>query len=167
ASLCEWFSVYLRAGREPEQAARDLNRTLPLGILVVSAENLPLVKKGADAAREIFRLEYAGAAQEIEDFHGVWERIAQLSSLPWVREGKRGARALDARPFFANIAGATAGEAKVFPPGGALRAGAVELALDWSGGYVSPLALCAHSLAFCGFAADPARLRLTKTGLVP
>jgi radical SAM family uncharacterized protein/radical SAM-linked protein len=171
ASLCEWFSIYLRAGREPEQAALDLNGTLPAGIRIVSAENLPLAKKGADAAGELFHLEYAGGAQEIEDFHGVWERIALLPSLPWTREGKRGSRALDARPFFANIAKAAAGSVKASSsggpaaPGGAV--GAVDLALDWSAVYVSPLALCAHSMAYCGFAADPARLRLTKTGLVP
>jgi radical SAM family uncharacterized protein/radical SAM-linked protein len=173
ASLCEWFSVYLRARPEIGKAVRDLNKTLPSGIRIVFAENLPLVKKGADAAGEIFRLEYAGAARETEDFHAVWEKIAQLPSLPWTREGKRGTRALDARPFFANIAIAAAGGVKISPHGepaasvGASRAGAVELALDWSGGYISPLALCAHSMAFCGFAADPARLRLTKTGLVP
>jgi radical SAM family uncharacterized protein/radical SAM-linked protein len=156
ASRCEWFSAYLRERRLLPQILEDLNKTLPSGIRITSIEALSLSKQSADAVREIFYLECLGKDLQRADFPVAWEKIAQSASLPWTREGKKGLRSLDAAGFFAKIALGTEDGIAV----------GAELTLDWSQGYVSPLALCTHVLAWAGFAPDPACLRLTKTGLV-
>jgi radical SAM family uncharacterized protein/radical SAM-linked protein len=152
-SESEWFSLYLRAPYPVDEVPAALNAGLPRGLTVLSAESLSPARQSADAMREGFRAECLDGRDEA--FVAAWERIRRCSSLPWLKAGKKGVRSLDARPFFVHIetlsSGATPARARA------------KLILDWSGGYVSPQALCLHALDSMGFTTDPAGLRLLKT----
>ncbi|MDR2604653.1 MAG: TIGR03936 family radical SAM-associated protein, partial [Desulfovibrio sp.] len=153
-SESEWFSLYLRASCSVPDVPAALNAGLPRGLTVLSAEALPLSRQSLDAERECFRLACLDARGD--EFLAAWERIRQSSSLPWRKAGKKGVRSLDARPFFVHI--------ETWPSGTTEATARMKLILDWSGGYVSPLALCVHALAGVGFPTDPAGLHLMKTG---
>ncbi|MDR1947325.1 MAG: TIGR03960 family B12-binding radical SAM protein [Desulfovibrio sp.] len=150
-SESEWFSLYLRAPYPAPDAVEALNAGLPAGLTVLSADPQPLARQSADAERESFRLECLDSRGKA--FAAAWERVGQSSSLPWLKEGKKGVRSLDARPFFVHIG--------TIPSGG--TGARVNLVLDWSAGYVSPPALCIHVLDSVGFKADPAGMRMIKT----
>jgi radical SAM-linked protein len=151
ASECEWFSVYLREHRPLPETLTALNSALPRGLRLLSVENRPLEKKSADEAMEAFRVETPAPPEERAGFFSAWRRIAQSPSLPWRLIGKKGARELDARSYFADI--------DCSPPG---FDAACAVLIDWSGGYVSPLALCLHALAAVGFPVELPSIRLTK-----
>jgi hypothetical protein len=71
-----------------------------------------------------------------------------MPALPWKKEGKKGARDLDARRFFTNI-----------------EWNGVDICtldIDWANGYVSPLALCLHVLESVDFPVGLPHLLLTK-----
>ena len=144
----EWFSLFLREERRPEEAVELLNRALPDGVRVLAVEPLPLGEKCVDAARETYRMECSGTEDQRREFSAAWARVAASASLPWRREGKKGPRDLDARAFFADIT--------------CDITGSCDLAVDWSGGYVSPLALCLNALAAAGHEAPPQIVRLTR-----
>ncbi|MDR2075935.1 MAG: TIGR03960 family B12-binding radical SAM protein [Desulfovibrio sp.] len=150
ASEEEWLSVYLRAPHPQDGLAESLNRRLPAGIRITRAEELPLGEKSADAPRETYRLRLA-RSEHIPDqnaFAAIWRAVAASASIPWRRETKKGIRELDARPFFLRIR--------------CEEENLCTLELDWSRGYVSPLALCRHALRFAGYAGDPSTIALTK-----
>ncbi|MDR0338807.1 MAG: TIGR03960 family B12-binding radical SAM protein [Desulfovibrio sp.] len=156
ASENEWFAVFLRETRPLRESLEALNLALPLGVRVMSVEELPSSAKPADEIRESYRLEWLGADEGQAALCRSLKEIVGASAIPWEREGKKGVRLLDARAFFVDIE--------------CLNSGEGALLLDWSqehGGYVSPLALCLHALAFTGHSADITRLRLTRTGPRP
>lgn len=148
ASECEWFSVYLREARPLRESLDAMNSALPGGLRILSLEALPLEKKTADALIEEYRVDFLGPAGEREAFRDAWSRVERSSALPWLREGKKGVRELDIRPYLVNI--------DYEEPSSCL------LHINWSGGYVSPLALCLHALESAGFRAALPRIRLTK-----
>ena len=148
ASECEWFSLFLREERPAKESLAALNEVLPKGIQIVAIDPLPLREKSADSPQERYRMDFLGPEAEREDLAAAWERVAEASTLPWHREGKKGARELDARIFFTNIV-RNASQSCL-------------LSIDWTGGYVSPLALCLHALAAVGCAAGPQQVRLTR-----
>jgi radical SAM-linked protein len=151
-SESEWFSLYLRASCSVPDVPAALNAGLPRGLAVLSAESLSLARQSADAERENFHAECLDARDD--GFAAAWERIRLSTSLPWLKAGKKGVRSLDARPFFVHI--------ETLPSGATRASARANLTLDWSGGYVSPLALCLHALGSVGFSTDPAGLRLIK-----
>ena len=144
----EWFSLFLREERRPEEAVELLNRALPEGVRVLAVESVPLGEKCVDAVRETYRMEFFGPEAQGREFAAAWARVAAAASLPWRREGKKGPRDLDARAFFADIT--------------CDKVGSCDLVVDWSGGYVSPLALCLSALAAVGHEASPRSVRLTR-----
>ena len=148
ASECEWFSLFLRENRSPEEALEYLNTALPKGLRVIAVDSLPVQAKCADAPRETYRMECLGSEVEAREFSAAWERVAAAAALPWRREGKKGPRDLDARAFFAHI---------MYD-----KTGCCILDTDWSTGYVSPLALCLHALAAVDHEAALQRVRLTR-----
>ncbi len=148
ASECEWFSIYLREERSLQAAFAALTQGLPEGLRITAVEALPLQKSGADAPQETYRME-ALVQEEQPAFQEAWRRVAALQTLPWLRETKKGPRTLDSRAFFANIT--------------CNSDASCTLHLDWSKGYVSPLALCVQVLESIGFPVALPRIRLTKT----
>ena len=148
ASECEWFSLFLREERSPEEALERLNTALPRGLRIIAVDSLPVQAKCADSSRETYRMECLGSEAEAEEFSAAWGRVAAAAALPWRREGKKGPRDLDARAFFAHITYD--------------KVGCSTLDIDWSAGYVSPLALCLHALAAVGHEAALQRVRLTR-----
>ena len=144
----EWFSLFLREERRPEEAVELLNKALPQGVRVLAVEILPPGEKCVDAVRESYRMECFGPEAQGREFSAAWARVAAAASLPWRREGKKGPRDLDARTFFADII--------------CDRMGSCDLVVDWSGGYVSPLALCLGALAAVGHEAPLRSVRLTR-----
>jgi radical SAM family uncharacterized protein/radical SAM-linked protein len=144
----EWFSVFLREKRRLETALPALNRDLPRGVRVVAVEDLPLKAPCADPLQEHYRAQWIGDAAQGGEFADAWRRVAASASLPWRREGKKGQRELDARAFFTDIT--VSGR------------GVCELLMDWSGGYVSPLAVCLHALQAVGHRDSLRFLRLTR-----
>ncbi|MDR2162085.1 MAG: hypothetical protein LBO77_08130, partial [Desulfovibrio sp.] len=86
-------------------------------------------------------------------FAQAWSAVDASRSIPWRRETKKGIRELDARPFFLRIRRESEHSRL--------------LDLDWSPGYVSPLALCRHVLSFGGYGGDMAPLSLTKLFNLP
>ena len=151
ASESEWFSIYLRETRPLKESLEALNSSLPKGLRVISIENLPLDKRSADEQLERFALHYTGPASEAAAFARAWQAIAAAPCLPWKKEGKKGARDLDARQFFTNI-DCSALDSCI-------------LDIDWSKGYVSPLALCLHVLESVGSPVALPHLLLTKIAL--
>ncbi|MDR2488934.1 MAG: TIGR03960 family B12-binding radical SAM protein [Desulfovibrio sp.] len=147
-SECEWFCVLLREKRRPEEAIDALNAGLPGGVRILAIENVPLQASCADPLREHYRTQWLGDVAKREEFSLAWRRVGESPALPWRREGKKGPRELDAKAFFADIR-------HVAP-------GSCDLLMDWSGGYVSPLALCLHALDSVGHRDAPHLLRLTK-----
>ena len=151
ASENEWFSLYLREKRPLKESLEALNASLPKGLRVTSIEALPPDKKSADEQAERFVLRYIGPEAERPAFARAWRDIAEAPSLPWKKESKKGARDLDARPFFTNIQWN--------------GIDACTLDIDWSKGYVSPLALCLHALESVSFPVALPHLLLTKVAL--
>ncbi|MCL1940252.1 MAG: TIGR03960 family B12-binding radical SAM protein [Desulfovibrionaceae bacterium] len=148
ASENEWFSLYLREPRPLKESLEALNASLPKGLRVTSIEALPLDKKSADEQTERFVLRYIGPEADRPAFARAWRDIAEAPALPWKKESKKGARDLDARPFFMNIL--------------YTDVDTCTLDIDWSKGYVSPLALCLHALESVNFPAALPHLLLTK-----
>jgi len=148
ASENEWFSVYLREPSPLKKSLEALNALLPKGLRVTSIEALPLDKKNTDEQSERFVLRYIGPESERSAFIRAWSAIAGMPSLPWKKEGKKSARVLDARHFFTNIE-------RNAPD-------SCTLDIDWSKGYVSPLALCLHVLESVHFPVVLPHLLLTK-----
>ncbi len=148
ASECEWFSVYLREERPLRETLEALNSGLPQGVRILSAESLSLQKSGADAPKETYRMERLGTAGEKAAFARAWEGVRRASALPWRRETKKGFRDLDARAFFSAIDLAENSDCT--------------LRVDWSQGYVSPLALCLAALEAAGHPLSLPQIRLTK-----
>ena len=148
ASECEWFSVYLREERPLRESLEAMNGALPRGLRIMSVEALPLQKKSADATEEWYRMEYLGPPGEAQAFCDAWARVAASASLPWLRQTKKGERQLDIRPYFVDIDCA--------------EGAACTLRMDWSQGYLSPLALCLEALAQTGLNPGLPQVRLTK-----
>ncbi len=148
ASECEWLSLFLREDRQPEESLALLNTSLPKGMRVTAIEALPLQAKCVDTPTESYRMECLGSEAEAQKFSAAWRRVAEAETLPWRREGKKGVRDLDARAFLADIVCDTLGSCTVVA--------------DWSGGYISPLALCLNALAAVGHDTAPQRFRLTR-----
>lgn len=148
ASEGEWFSVYLRENRCPAECSAAMNPALPRGLRITSVEALTLQKTSADAQEECYMLEWLGAKNEAAAFNNAWRRIADSTSLPWLRQTKKGERMLDVRPYFTNI---DCAEDSV-----------CTLRLNWAPGYLSPLALCRGALDLAVFPVGLPQIRLTK-----
>lgn len=148
ASENEWFSVFLREPRPLKESLEALNASLPGGVRVRAIEELPLDKKNADSPAERFVIRYIGPESARQAFMDAWRAVSGASSLAWRKEGKKSVRELDARRFFADI--------RCSGPD------ACTLDIDWSGGYVSPLALCLHALEAVGFPVALPHVLLTK-----
>ncbi len=137
-SECEWFTVMLREERDPDAVLEAMNKGLPRGLEIVGVESVPVKDKIRDLAEEAFVIRpLSGAASPAAStaFFAAWERIGALESLPWERETKKGLRMIEARPYFKKIDA---------------DGGQVGLVLDWSAGYVSPLALCRQAMSAVG-----------------
>jgi hypothetical protein len=117
-------------------------------VRVIAIEPLPFAASCVDAVQERYSMTFFGTKDGADDFTEAWRRVAAAPSLPWRREGKKSGRDLDARAFFIDITHA--------------MPGSCELLIDWSGGYVSPLALCLHALSAVGHVNAPELVRLTR-----
>ncbi|MDL2207788.1 TIGR03960 family B12-binding radical SAM protein [Desulfovibrio sp. OttesenSCG-928-M16] len=147
ASEGEAFSACLRARASLPELLEAMNRGLPRGLRILSVEERPLEDKLLDQQLEHYRIECRDA-QRAGDFCAAWTRVEAAKTLPWLREGKKGSRELDARAPFRDIA---------------LQSDtSCLLCLDWTQGYVSPLALCIFALEAAGFVCGPELIALTK-----
>lgn len=149
ASQGESLCVHLRELRDPAAVHAALADILP-GLGVVAVEPLPVGRRPLDAEEEVYRLEYIGGeADKAERFKESWKSIAQCATLPWTRETKKGPREVDAKSYFATIVEEEKGTG-------------VRLALDWSNGYISPLALVLAAMEGVHAPCSLPELRLTK-----
>lgn len=148
ASEAEWFSVFLREPRSLEETLVSLNQSLPQGLRVLSVESLGLKEKYRDKDSESYEVYDLGGPLSFPAFARAWQTVEKAPTLMWNRETKKGVRELDARRFFTSITCTDEGQCS--------------LKLDWSQGYVSPLALSLFALQSVGFNADVATLRLLR-----
>lgn len=148
ASEYEWFSVFLREERPLRESLEALNKALPSGLRIMEIESLPPRKHSADETGEWYRMEWLGSEEKHAAFRDAWAGVERSATLPWLREGKKGIRELDIRSRLTHIDYATDG--------------ACLLRIDWTDGYVSPLALCRQALESVGFSTDITYIRLTK-----
>lgn len=137
ASLGEWFSIYLRENTGPDKVLAAF-KGMPVGLEAVRVEKLPLNKRPDESVEERFRIEWIGLSGRLESFEDALRAFCALSSLSWVKKGKKHDKELDIRRMVRSFA-------ETGP-------GIYELVFDWSGGYASPLALmqAALGLAFNG-----------------
>ena len=157
-SETEWFALTLRRLLPPAEAAQRLAPHLPPGMRLRLVEFTPADRRTEQAVAEVFSCHLAGeSAGGGTDGDGLLARrletFAALAEAPFTREGKNGPRSMDIRPLLLRWAP---------QPGGG-----VTFTLDWTMGYLSPLAF---TLAVLGpEAQEPrlrARLRLRKTGQI-
>ncbi|AGW14715.1 TIGR03960 family B12-binding radical SAM protein [Megalodesulfovibrio gigas] len=143
-SLQECLDLWLREAIEPAEALRRLGGRFPAGIALTAVEDIGPQKQVLDSMTDLYRL-------ELPEEHPLRDRLPALlaeflalpSSLLTV-SGKKGDRTLEVRPMLAT--------AEMIAPGQA------ELRLDWTAGYVNPLALVRHILRD----AAPGSFRLLK-----
>ncbi len=141
-SLCEWFVLGLREALPAEDVAAALGPNLPPGLPLDRVELLPFGRPAMQAATETFCLELRGEAQR---FKGLWFDFLERTELVIARKSKRGTKPFDIRPLVAEVRD--------------LGDGGLELRLDWSTGYLSPLTLVRTVMPEAG----PTDFRLTKT----
>ena len=147
ASEGEWLCIHLREQRSASSVVEALGEIVP-GLVVYSAETLPLNRRPADASEEAYTVTYTGDHSGRNVFMTGWSNIAAADTLPWVRTTKKGERETDARAYFADIR--------------ALNDGTYRLTLTWENGYVSPLALARAALEGVGAALPLHDFLLTK-----
>jgi radical SAM-linked protein len=136
ASRREWFSLYLREARAPEEVLASF-RGLPRGLNVTEAVKLPLRQRPAEAVSETYRIEWIGGEERHALFLQAVESFTAKAGLAWVKQGKKHAQELDARAMVPVIR-----KQNGSPPGHA----AFEFVFDWSCSYASPLALTLAAL---------------------
>ena len=141
-SLCEWFVLGLREALPAEDVAAALGPNLPPGLPLDRVELLPFGRPAMQAATETFCLELRGEAQR---FKGLWFDFLERTELVIARKSKRGTKPFDIRPLVAEVRD--------------LGDNGLELRLDWSTGYLSPLTLVRTVMPEAG----PTDFRLTKT----
>jgi radical SAM family uncharacterized protein/radical SAM-linked protein len=142
-SVCEWFVLGLREARPAEEVAAVLGPNLPPGLPLERVELLPPGRPVMQAAAETFRLELRGP--DPDGLKALWFDFLKRKKEVIQRKSKRGVKPFDIRPLLAGLAD--------------LGNGDLELRLDWSTGYVSPLTLARAVMP----TADPVDFRLIKT----
>ena len=142
-SVCEWFVLGLREERTAEEVAAALGPNLPPGLPLDRVELLPPGRPSMQPANETFRLELRGGDQD--GLKALWFEFLEKKDAVIQRKSKRGMKAFDIRPLLAGVAD--------------LGDGNLELRLDWSTGYVNPLAIVRTVMPGIG----PADFRLIKT----
>ncbi len=124
-SLAEWFSVTLRTYLRPAEVLERLAKTMPKGMAVKECERIPTNDKSVGATQESYSLRYSGA--EYARFREDWDAFCAATEVMFTRETKKGMRTLDIRPLYTSIEHD--------------EEGLIHMQLDWSNGYLSPLAL--------------------------
>jgi radical SAM-linked protein len=124
-SRAEWFSITLRKHLSAEEVHERLAPRLPDGMDILRVEATDDPTRQAQA--ETFRIAHTGTAREREAFLQKWREFARLESLIWTRATKKGERSADLRALVTKLEYDADG--------------AVLCTTDWSGGYLSPLAL--------------------------
>jgi len=124
-SRAEWFSITLRKYLSAEEVRERLALRLPDGMDILRVEATENPTRQAQA--ELFRIAHTGTAREREAFLQKWREFARLESLILTRATKKGERSADLRALVAKLEYDADG--------------AVLCTTDWSGGYLSPLAL--------------------------
>ncbi len=137
ASRAEWLAITLREFMPPEAVIAAMQGKLPRGMQMLLAEKMPGLKHLPQAVAETYELNFLPPVRANDatypdpaELLAAWRDFAALESCPWTRETKKGPREYDLRAFFSEIAVAD-------KPGAA----ALNLSLNWSENYVSPLAL--------------------------
>lgn len=144
ASECEWLSVFLSEARSAQEIQLSL-KGLPQGMEIIQVEELDLKEKVRDASREVYRLQLPSPTVSFT-FMEVWEKLQQKSELVWHRETKKGTREINVCPYFLKVQETANGYL---------------LELDWTPGYLSPLALCSATLTLLGYPTQPHEIHLT------
>ncbi|MDR2891936.1 MAG: TIGR03960 family B12-binding radical SAM protein [Deltaproteobacteria bacterium] len=134
ASRCEWFSLYLREARSPQEVLEALSG-LPLGLQAREAVKLPINQRPPEAVSETYNLIWTGTPERLDLFMRAGREFASRESLLWIKQGKKHEKEMDARQLLRHIK--PCGEA------------AFELGFDWSGGYASPLTLTLAAFGLC------------------
>ena len=147
ASEDEVFSVCLRERRPLPDLLERMNEALPKGVRMLFVEERPVAEKLKDSEQEQYSI-VCRTSHDYAAFCAAWERVARSEALPWLREGKKGSRELDARSYFLRIT----------PKDN----GICLLHLDWTKGYISPLALCLYALDAVAFPCREDMIVLTK-----
>ena len=141
----EWFGVYLSELRDIDTLTRLLSKGLPLGMTIWKVEDVPLKEKLLDAPIDRYSIV---PTRPIPGFQTAWKQIEQTATIPWEREGKKGLRQLDARAYFSGFDHCDDGSCL--------------LQLDWSSGYISPLAVSLHALQSVGCPLEMPDIQLTR-----
>jgi radical SAM family uncharacterized protein/radical SAM-linked protein len=131
ASFAEWFSLYLREKRSAEQI-KNAFRHLPLGLEITGAEKLPLGLRPQEAMGEVYKLEWRGEEQRRPSFNQACSSLAAAPDILWSKSGKKETLNINIRSKIRTV-DKVEDEARL-------------LQLDWSDGYVSPLALVRAAL---------------------
>ncbi|MBD5557015.1 MAG: TIGR03960 family B12-binding radical SAM protein [Desulfovibrio sp.] len=159
-SDAEWFALTLRRIVAPGEAAERLAPYLPPGMRLRLVEFTTPGKRTEQAVAEVFSLHLAGDGPDGPDSTDdlLAQRMAAFAALaeaPFIREGKKGPKSMDIRPLLLR-----------WSPVARPRGG-VTFTLDWTMGYLSPLAFVLALLGPDGEDARlRARLRLRKTGQI-
>jgi radical SAM family uncharacterized protein/radical SAM-linked protein len=132
ASHAEWFTLYLREDL-PEELVQKVFHALPLGLKITGVRKIPLQQRPSEAMREIYLLEWSGTESRRRYFARACSSIAALPHLYWNKPGKKQDRLLDLRLHISELE--------------ENAEGSYTLSLDWSSGYLSPLALLRAALA--------------------
>ncbi len=141
-SEAEYLDLFLRRPFVGQAVLQLLDGTLPEGIEPLRAEPLPLTGKTPQSMAEEYAIRIDGP--DAEAALQAWRELDASSSRPWVRETKKGPRAIDLRPLAARIE---------FP-----GPGEVQVLLDWREDYVNPLALAQEVMGL-----GPERFAMRKT----
>ena len=147
----EWFTIVLRERVDTAEALLGLNMGLPGGLRVTGVEEIPVNAKVLDAVHDTYEVRCIAPVSQgaqCAAFLPAWEKIRAMTTLPFVRETKKGMRSMDLRPFIADI----------IP----LDDVTVRLELDWSTGYLSAPVLCRAALAEAGLELAPQHLLIAK-----
>ncbi|MDR2696840.1 MAG: TIGR03936 family radical SAM-associated protein, partial [Deltaproteobacteria bacterium] len=143
-SRAEWFAVTLREQIPAEELRKRLSPRLPDGMEITRVAPAALTGSVPQSRAETFRIAHTGQAREREDFLRAWREFERLESRMHTRMTKKGERSVDLRALVAKLEYGDDG--------------AVLCTTDWSGGYLSPLAL---ARAVTG-EENPLKLAVTK-----
>ena len=127
ASRAEWFSVTLRKHVSADELCKRLAPRLPGGMEIMRVESTDSKNATRQAQAEAFRIAHKGTAREREVFLQKWREFSLMECCIWTRRTNKGERSTDLRALVTKLEYDADG--------------AVLCTTDWSGSYLSPLAL--------------------------
>ncbi len=127
-SQAEWFAVTLREFIAAEEVAARLSKHLPNGMEVLAVVPTQKAQRTEQSVQENFCLFYKGCQKSMDKYFQMWQGLLEESTLPIVRETKKGPKQVDIRPLIK--------ESHID-----MKNKRVYFTADWLQGYLSPLSL--------------------------